>query len=229
MRCAAWEQWRRTTDVENLDQESNRLLPLLHYNLRRLGVDDPLLIRYRSVYRHTWYRNQLMFQTLATVLPVLHKARIETLVLKGVALALQYYPHVGLRPMNDVDVMVPTARMEAAVDVLRAAGWAPVRLPNGRAFSPAAADLYHSWGFRTGTSGELDLHWHVCADGCQQDADQAFWSASVPLTVKGELTRTLCATDLLLSILVHAYASHDPVVRWVADAVMIVRVGRRSH
>ncbi len=178
--------------METLDPESYRLLPLLHSNLRRLGVDEPALVRYGSVYKKTWYRNQLSFQTLATVLRVLHEAGIETLVLKGVALALRYYPHIGLRPMNDFDVLVPTDKMAAALDALRAKGWTPVPLPNGRRFSPTAASLYHSWGFRNGARGELDLHWHACADSCQRDADQAFWSASLPFTVKAEATRTLC-------------------------------------
>ena len=79
--------------------------------------------------------------------------------------------------MNDFDVLVPTGKLEAALTALRAIGWTPVAMPNGRGFSRAATGLYHSWGFRNeSTRGELDL--------------------------------------------VHAYASHDPVIRWVADAAM---------
>ncbi len=123
--------------------------------------------------------------------------------------------------MNDFDVLVPTGKLEPALTALRAIGWTPVALPNGRGFSRAATGLYHSWGFRNeSTRGELDLHWHASADSCQRDADRAFWSASLPFAVGAQATRTLCTTDLLLSILVHAYASHDPVIRWVADAAM---------
>jgi hypothetical protein len=219
----AWRVWRGATDVEALDPESHRLLPLLYSNLRRLGVEDPALVRYASVYKHTWYRNRLMFRALAAVLGRLGEAGIDTMVLKGVVLALRCYPHFGLRPMNDFDVLVPTDHMEAAVSALEAAGWRPAPLPNGRRFAHATASLYHSWGFRGGTRGELDLHWHSSADGCQRDADRAFWSASLPFTVEDQETRALGSTDLLLHTLAHAYASHDPVVRWVADAVMVVR------
>jgi hypothetical protein len=51
-----------------------------------------------------------------------------------------------------------------------------------------------------------------------------FWNASLPFNVGTEPTRTLCATDLLLSVLAHAYASHARVIRWVPDVAMIVRV-----
>ncbi len=220
----AWRSWRRETDVDALDPESARLLPLLLWNLRRSGADDPALARYHSVHKKTWYRNQLSFAALTSVLRVLRGAGIETLVLKGVVLALHYYPQVGLRPMNDVDVLVRSGQLESALRVLRATGWAPLTLPNGREFSSTATNLYHSWGFRNGTTSELDLHWHASADGCRWDADEASWDASVPLVIGTEATRTLDATDLLLNILVHAYASHAPVIRWVADAAMIVRV-----
>jgi len=68
----AWQDWRAATDIDTLDQESYRLLPLLYDNLRRLGVDDPVLVRYRSVYKHMWYRNQLTFRaiTLSVLLAV---------------------------------------------------------------------------------------------------------------------------------------------------------------
>ena len=220
----AWRSWRREADVDALDSESARLLPLLLWNLRRSGVDDPALTRYHSVHKKTWYRNQLSFVALTSVLRLLRDAGIETLVLKGVVLALHYYPQVGLRPMNDVDVLVRRGELELALRSLRETGWAPLRLPNGREFSSAATGLYHSWGFRNGTTSELDLHWHASADSCQWDADEASWNASVPFVVGTEATRTLDATDLLLSILVHAYASHATVIRWVADAAMIVRV-----
>jgi len=60
--------------------------------------------------------------------------------------------------MNDFDVLVPTGKLEPALTALRAIGWTPVALPNGRGFSRAATGLYHSWGFRNeSTRGELDL------------------------------------------------------------------------
>ena len=37
--------------------------------------------------------------------------------------------------MNDFDVLVPTGKLEPALTALRAIGWTPVALPNGRGFS----------------------------------------------------------------------------------------------
>ena len=109
--------------------------------------------------------------------PESHRAQIAA---PPAGCAFHYYRQIGLRSKNDFDVLVPTGKLEPALTALRAIGWTPVALPNGRGFSLAATGLYHSWGFRNeSTRGELDL--------------------------------------------VHAYASHDPVIRWVADAAMIMR------
>jgi hypothetical protein len=49
-------------------------------------------------------------------------AGIPPLVIKGGALAGRY-PELGLRPMDDIDLVLPEDQIDAAVDVLLAAGW----------------------------------------------------------------------------------------------------------
>ncbi|HZN14856.1 MAG TPA: nucleotidyltransferase family protein [Acidimicrobiales bacterium] len=61
----------------------------------------------------------------------LTSAGFEPLVLKGGVLA-ERYPAPGLRPMDDVDVLLPAAQHPAALDVLARAGWMQVSSPPGR-------------------------------------------------------------------------------------------------
>ena len=60
---------------------------------------------------------------LRDVLGVLAAAGIDALVLKGVALALTAYPAPELRPMVDVDLLVPGAQLGDALLALDTAGW----------------------------------------------------------------------------------------------------------
>src|SRR5947208_1037833 len=41
----AWQEWKADIDIENLDEGSTRLLPLLCRNLKNEGVNDPLMAR----------------------------------------------------------------------------------------------------------------------------------------------------------------------------------------
>src|SRR2546422_8135768 len=101
----AWEKWKSSTDINQLDLGSHRLLPQLYRNLHVQGVKDRLLEKFKGIYRRTWCDNQLLFHEVSALLRSLGDAGIETIVLKGAALALLHYRDCGLRPMNDFDVM----------------------------------------------------------------------------------------------------------------------------
>ena len=118
---SAWREWRKTVDFDLIDQASYRMVPLLYRNLERLRVDDPFVGTLRGIYRRTWCESQLLFRRLAKVIEGLRAAGVESLVLKGAALASQAYDDAGARSMADVDVLVrrrdsssgPTTRFAA--------------------------------------------------------------------------------------------------------------------
>ena len=60
---------------------------------------------------------------LRLALATLTDAGIAAVALKGVALAWRHYPEAALRPMRDIDLLVPETRAIEAFAVLRAAGF----------------------------------------------------------------------------------------------------------
>jgi len=218
----AWERWRSSTDIEHLDIGSHRLLPHLYRNLQDQGVKDPLMLTFKGVYRRTWYDNQLLFHAVSTLLLTFRDAGIETMVLKGAALAILHYKDCGLRPMNDFDVMVRVGQTSAAIDLMRRLGWNPMpRSPE--ALTESYLSIVNSHGFTHSAGRECDLHWHLFPECCELDADNDFWDQSVPLQVHEALTRSLAPTDQLLHVCVHG-AEWNPIppLRWAADAMMIM-------
>ena len=215
----AWTRWRSTADVERLDEGAKRLLPLLSANLDRLGVQDAVLARFVSLRRQVFFVNTARIAEAAGVLRLLESAAIDTIVLKGAALVSLNYPSRGLRPKADVAVLVPTAKRRAAVAALQGAGWTPDwRVPDD------TLSVMHALAFRDRAGRELDLHWHVFMECCDEDADDDFWAAAVPVTIGGASTRTLSPADHLLHVCVHGIRwDAVPSFRWVADAVMLVR------
>jgi hypothetical protein len=219
----AWERWKSSVDIEHLDIGSHRLLPHLYRNLHNQGVEDPLMGKFKGVYRRTWYDNQLLFHHVSTLLSSLRDAGIETIVLKGAALALLHYKDSGLRPMNDFDVMVHAEQTSAAIALMRELGWNPMpRSPE--ALTESYLSIVNSHGFVHNAGRECDLHWHLFPECCQADADKDFWEQSVPFQIHNVPTRSLTPTDQLLHVCVHG-AEWNPVppLRWVADAMMIMK------
>jgi len=78
----AWQEWKSGVDIDHLDAGSYRLLPLLYRNLRNNGVTGSLMEKFKGIYRLTWYRNQLLFRKMTTLLSSFHNAGIQTMILK---------------------------------------------------------------------------------------------------------------------------------------------------
>ncbi|MCL4396263.1 MAG: nucleotidyltransferase family protein [Chloroflexi bacterium] len=209
-RCA-WEEWKSLVDLDDVDWGSHRLLPLLYRNLQRQGIEDAAMGRFKGIHHKAWYRNRLLIDVLAGILEAFHRAGIETMALKGAALILLHYKDHGLRPMNDLDVLVPAAQVSQAADLLSGLGWSPkFRAP-------------HAWVFTDSSRHEFDLHWHVLAECCKAGDDDDFWAAAVPLTVGRVETRALNPTDQLLHVCAHGLKWNVlPPVRWVADATIVL-------
>jgi hypothetical protein len=212
----SWQRWREAVEFDDVDHGSTRLLPLVYRNLGSGAFDAEVAGRLRGLYRRSWSHNQLIFKRAAEALAVLGGAGIETLVTKGASLALLSYGDVGMRPMDDVDVLVPIERTIDAIDALSEAGWKP-----DREDPPAWTQVHHSLGFAGADRGEVDLHWFSL---WQPASDVKLWQASVPLELAGAATLAPCPADQLLLACVHGTPwSPLPPFRWIADAVTVIR------
>ncbi len=214
---AAWETWQGSVDIKRIDAGSARLLPLLFRNVARLGISSPLVQRLKNLHQQSWYKNQVLFQEVAKVITAFRASGIETMLLKGVPLAVLCYQDEGARPMADVDVLVKPADVQASVALLRRCGWQPEVEPRAWPVEPRAA-----WPFVDGEGRGLDLHWRALRSCYVPDDD--LWAAAVPIAVRGAMTRALSSADQLLHVVVHGLAWNEvPSIRWVADAVFVVR------
>ena len=72
--------------------------------------------------------------------------------------------------------------------------------------------------------GGLDLHWKIFNLFTAPEEERPFWAAAEPLALRRIATRTFCATDHFLHACVHGVLwNHVPSLRWVVDAVLILR------
>lgn len=248
-RLAAWRSWQAVANIDCLDAGSHRLLPLLWRRLVDLGVEAPDIATLKGVYRRTWYQNQIHLHRASDLLAKLHAAGIETLLLKGAALTLLHYRDVGVRPMDDLDILVPRRQAAAVVDLLFGSGWVAEVTPlkgnaapghlvgrvwpwNRRAhteFNEAYFDVRHAHGFVSSENARVDVHWHLLQEVCAAEADEEFWSTAVPVEVGDVTTLALEPADQLLHVCAHAVRWNQvPPLRWVADAEAIIRSAGES-
>jgi hypothetical protein len=171
----------------------------------------------RGAYRQAWLRTQQQLRCAGEALRALRAAGLDTLVLKGAALAVQCYPSDGVRPMVDVDVLVRTERAREAADVLVRAGWTRPPGPSLGAVMP----IMPGTAFGDSHGGLVDLHWHsLSAPWDESD----FWDAALPIEIAGAPALALCPADQLLQVSVHGvWSGGRQPARWLADAAMVLR------
>jgi len=160
----------------------------------------------------------LLPQLAPRVLAPLADAGVMPLVYKGAAL-VDRYPEVGLRPMDDVDLVLPPAQLDVAVVTLQRAGWrvVPVRRATHHelilthdALPGLPVELHRAlatWRERSNRLETLDL-----------------WRWRVLSPVLGEPAFTLPAEEEIVALVAHAakpFHIFDRLI-WAVDVAVVI-------
>lgn len=215
--------WLDAVDLDRLDQGTMRLIPLLVERTRDIAIDTERLARLRAIQRQYRAKNQRLIHAANQAADALGAAGFEVLALKGVALAGAYYANVGLRPMDDIDLLVRPGQLGDAAEALRRSGWRhepPAPRTEFDRNIHKAINLVNE----AAPVIVLDLHARLFEHRFSEAATAALWEHAHPLPNSNLLVP--CAADLLLHVCGHGAAYNPlPPVRWVADAAMILRRG----
>jgi hypothetical protein len=133
----------------------------MYWHLKSYGIDYPVEVR--RVLAATYTRQKVVAaaqaHTLGELVSALTGAGIESVVLKGGALAQVIYPEPGLRPMEDLDILIDPDRIADAQVILRDLGF---NAPN-----PVSRydRLQHHWpiAHRTRDSVTVSVELHTSA------------------------------------------------------------------
>jgi hypothetical protein len=196
-----------------------RLGPLLHWQLARahasLQLPSDVAAQLAGSHKRSTLRNLSLQRELLLLHRVLTQAGIPYVALKGAYLANHAYPQAALRPMRDLDILVPRALVLQAWQTLLDAGWLRIDLYQG---TPDAAMLQnkHLPPLRS-ASGLAIVELHARLFDQNPDAPEpadlsespAFWARRIKAAVAGQSLTFESPTDLLLHLIVHAVHEHQ--------------------
>jgi hypothetical protein len=160
----------------------------------------------------------LLPRAVALAVRPLTDAGLEPVVFKGPAVAARY-PEPGLRPMDDIDLLLPQADHRRALDALGQAGWQVARAGDGDAYDTS---LIHC----EVPSLFLELHYGLEYASHRVtwpalDAD-TLWARRQPLDCAGTPAFGLPPAEELVMLAVHAGKHSFVRLVWIADLAMIV-------
>ncbi|MBI5965733.1 MAG: nucleotidyltransferase family protein [Chloroflexi bacterium] len=210
--------------------------PLVYWTLSKSGkfssLPESARNSLRAMYSATWMHNQRIFKELETLSHLFHQADIPVVVLKGACFALTIYPDIGLRPMGDLDILVPKAKLVDAVQIAKTLGYEDA-LPEA---TPGLRDLLNheiclqKMGEHSIT---LEIHHSLVADKSFVYSVPVdwFWTQTELLEPssrkKIENLCMLTPTAQVLYAASHAMLQHggkNTPLRWFHDLDLLIRV-----
>lgn len=174
-------------------------------------------------------RNRVLLREAGRLVAALGSAGIQSLALKGVALAVTVYPDPALRNFADIDLLVAEAEFERACRVAKECGYSPSATPDREAHH---AELVTDCGedilsdtlvpefeplhapermarFRERVSVEIHRAPFVLASGLVRRVDLApFWQGAYEIHLDGTAIRIPGPEVMVCHLAAHA-ASHD--------------------
>jgi len=197
----AWETVRAELDIDRLEDGSYAVMALVYRRLESWNDANPLVARFKSIYRHTWYRSNLLLEGLERVLSVAVGLGIPVVVAGPPRLLVRSYRDPGLRPSSRIDLIVPADRHTPLADALVRDGWEE-RSPRDR-----GAILW----LQRGDALALALERGVEPETTSIELRDAVHSATTATT---ELVRTCIGPER------HMVWNR---LQWIADATFLLR------
>jgi len=213
--------WTRLAGVA----EFHGLTPLIFRNLQAAEVAIPsgtakTMAEWDAA---TVRQNLYLTSELLRVHSALQQREIESVPLKGPAIASEIYGDLGLRPFSDIDLLVRREQLQQAESVVSELGYEPE-------FS-IPAHLRESWlgqqcelTFRRSGTIRLELHWDISHPHFSLDTGvEEFWNRLSTVRVGDASLPNLSPADLLFTLIVHGTRHAWSRMMWLVDVAELLQ------
>jgi hypothetical protein len=210
-----FRRWLREARLDALGPEALRLVPALYAKFEPVLEPGPARDFLAAQHRRRLDRNHQLLEDGQRVVAAFAQEGIETLLFKGVAMALRYFGP-ATRPMGDVDVLVRPVDVKRAEAVLQRDGWRYL-WPGDR----KAADR-HSHDYVNERRSGFDLHWFALHESIEPGIDAGLWERARPFDWEGVDTRVMAPCDLMLLAIANGVRRTYPLaLHWLPDVARL--------
>lgn len=193
-----------------------RLGPVLHWRLahgtRVEGVPETVLATLRDSFRSLTLRSLSLQRDMLWLHARLERMAVPHCFLKGAFLAFHAYPQPGLRPMRDIDVLVPSEHALPVFSALLESGMTRVAHHAESAPQDWLERYRHLPPLQFPGGRVLELHvglFDAADQELRSGLSHGLWQRVITAPVAGRPLCFLGPADLLLHLIVHAVYQHQ--------------------
>lgn len=187
-----------------------RITPLLWHRLKRENLEtlvpEAAAAQLQEAAGRNTFNNLRLNGEISKLLAVLEKENIPLILLKGIVMANAIYENIGLREMNDIDVLAHPGDLERIAAILTGMGYQPMK-PLDVKYSIQAE--HHLPGLIKKGHAKIEVHWNITHPGKPYSMDpRGLWERAMSMQIAGHNTLMLSAEDLLLHLCLHTSYLH---------------------
>lgn len=172
----------------------------------------------RAYYASAGY-NLLLLGEMERILQAFDSAGIQTVALKGAALAGWLYPEAALRPMIDLDLLVRQNNLEESIRIIEGLGYRKQKV------------TYHVM-FYGGPHKRLtlELHWQVGSEERHETAavTEWFWGQAAYQEQRGWVFSPAASLLYLAGHLIYQHGESSPRLIWFYDIYLLAKKSSRE-
>jgi len=201
------EQWQKFMAIA----AAQRVTPLVFHRLKKKGLEHAVPPDVYASLRDVSVQNTMRIMKISAqsrlVMKALNSADIPTIPLKGIVMANSIYESIGLREMNDFDLLVPPEKLARAVEILTGMGYKPVQPFH---LDSLIQTNMHLPGFIKKGHVKIEIHWNITSTNIYYSIDpRELWEKAVPVQILDYETLMLSPEDLLLHLCLHTSYQHQ--------------------
>lgn len=211
--------------------------PLLFQAIRKNGTDrkapPAVLDTLRKGFLATAVSNARRFHFLHEIADAFNARSIPFILLKGAHLAQFVYPDAGLRPMSDLDILIPAADLYRAAECLiemgygfRNYGTGQIVQDNPRDYPVPSGQMHFRALYHLSSGNVVELHCAVTYASSPFTIDMTgIWDRACPVRMGKVEALTMHPEDLLLHLCLHLAYQHQfdgTSLRALCDIAMVL-------
>jgi hypothetical protein len=188
-----------------------KVAPLLFSKLqkieRELNIPQAILDKLKGSYYSTVARNTYLYAELEFISEAFRKRGIEVIALKGIALAKTVYEDIGLRSMEDIDLLVKKEDLPRAVKIMSESGYGIYSGNSLEWYLNNHCQIPFVHGEKNIT---VEIHWHVTAKyypaqirNVDDRVLESWWKKARKVKLGNSTVFVFSAEDTLLYLSIH--------------------------
>ncbi len=195
---------------------SHRITPLLYWQLQQKKLEIPTewLDKYQASYKKSAMRSLKIQNELQKLHTILTDTGIRFVALKGTYLANNIYINPALRPMRDIDLLMPKEKLLIAFKKLISLGYTIVKKYQNTQVPESWLDISkHLPPLVSPNNIVVEIHDKLFHPGDwpgeDLTSDRNFWQRCTQISIANRQFEVISDTELLLHLIVHSSYDHN--------------------